>query len=47
MKDFVFLDSFYWLIMNRDFLIMSTSVFTFIALLITVLLLLRKWGDSY
>lgn len=47
MNDFVFTDSFYWLIMNHDFIKMYSAIMSFVALVITSILIIRKWGDSY
>lgn len=45
--DLVFLDSFYWLFMNKEFVTMSTAIFTFIAVVISLLLIIKKWGEEY
>jgi hypothetical protein len=45
MKDLVFLDAFYWLFMNRDFIIVATSTLTFIAVLISIIYILKNWGE--
>lgn len=47
MNDKVFLDSFYWLMMNRDFVTMSSGFFTFVAVIISLILIIKRWGDSY
>jgi hypothetical protein len=47
MNDPVFLDAFYWLLMNRNFLIIASAVFTFIAVLISLMLIMRRWGESF
>lgn len=44
MKDPVFLDAFYWLLMNRDFIIISISSLIFIAILIGLTYLIKNWG---
>lgn len=45
MKDPIFLDAVYWLFMNRDFIIISISSLTFIAILIGLTYLLKNWGN--
>lgn len=45
--DLVFLDAFYWLFMNKEFVAMSGAIFTFIAIVISLLLIINKWGGEY
>jgi len=47
MNDYVFLDAVYWLFMNHDFVLYSSGLFTFFALVISLLLIIKRWGDSY
>lgn len=45
--DMVFLDAFYWLFMNKEFVTLTTAIFTFIAIVISLLLIIIKWGEHY
>lgn len=45
MKDPVFLDGFYWLMMNSHFITMSIAFLTFIAVLIGIIYLFKYWGE--
>lgn len=47
MNDKVFLDSFYWLLMNKDFVLYLSGSLTFLSTLISLVLIIKKWGDSY
>lgn len=44
-KDNVLLDAIYWLFMNTDFSLYAIGLITFIALVISFLSIIRKWGD--
>lgn len=47
MNDKVFLDAFYWLMMNHDFVLILSSSLVFLSVIITLLLIIKKWGESY
>lgn len=47
MNDKVFLDAFYWLIMNHDFVVYLSGLLIFLTTLIVILLIIKRWGDSY
>ena len=47
MNDPVFLDAFYWLFMNTDFISLSSAVLTFFTVIISLILILKKWGGDY
>lgn len=47
MIDLVFDDAFYWLVMNKTFIQSSMAVLTFISLIISLLIIIRKWGRSF
>lgn len=47
MNDKVFLDAFYWLMMNHDFVLYSSGFFIFIMTVISLIMILKRWGGSY
>jgi hypothetical protein len=47
MIDLVFDDALYWLFMNKTFVQTSMAFLTFLAIIISLLIIIKKWGGSY
>jgi hypothetical protein len=47
MEDMVLRDAFYWLFMNRLFLEVLIGSLSFVASIIAIFTIIRKWGDGF
>jgi len=47
MIDTLFQESVYYLFMNNDIVLLSVGITSFVVFFVSLLTLLKKWGDSY
>jgi hypothetical protein len=40
-------DAFYWLMMNHTFITAVSSFLTFLSIIVSLLFILKKWGDGF